>query len=143
MLQLFSFTESNFNIKDLKKKMNRLFRDKNMLLHEKFKIGKSRIDTIFINIILPITYLYAQKMSYQKLKNIVFKIYNEYPSLPKNNKISKMYQFIDDGQKKMSRESANLQQGLLEIFSEFCQYHQCDLCMRKKSDILNKEYDEL
>jgi len=121
MLQLFSFTEETFTIKALRKELYLFFRNKNMMLHEKFKIGKSRIDTIFVNIILPITFLYAQKMSYQNLKKIVLKIYHDYPALPKNNS---------------SKKSVILQQGLQQIWAEYCQYHQCDLCMKNKIKVL-------
>jgi hypothetical protein len=128
ILKLFSLPSNNFKLSDFKKKLYNYFQTENNYLPERYKLGKTRIDTILINIILPLTIIYAREKKYKKLEDTAFDIYQNFPGLPANYLTQYMEKFLCEEQKKLVRKRAIYQQGLLNVYYENCQYHSCDDC---------------
>ena len=128
ILKLFSFPSESFKLSDFKKKLYSYFQIKNNYLPDRFKLGKTRIDTILINIILPLTVIYAREKKYKQLEETVIEIYRSFPGLPVNYLTQYMEKFLNVEQKKVIRKRAIYQQGLLKIYYENCQHHYCKAC---------------
>ncbi|MCF7858042.1 MAG: DUF2851 family protein [Candidatus Cloacimonetes bacterium] len=128
-LKLFSFPSDVFKLSDFKRKLYKFFQTESHLLQKNYKLGKTRIDTILINILLPITIIYAREKRYEKLENAILEVYRDFPALPANNLTNYMGKFMDDKQKKLINKKAVFQQGLLNIYFSNCQHHYCDACV--------------
>ena len=128
ILKLFSFPSNNFKLSEFKKKLYSYFQTENDYINQRYKLGKTRIDTILINIILPLTILYAREKHYAKLEDAANTIYQNYPGLPANYLTQYMAKFLNEDQKQLIRTKAIYQQGLLNIYYENCQYHSCEDC---------------
>jgi len=92
------------------------------------RLGENNLKTMFINIILPIAYLYFQKIGKAKNADQVWFIYEGYPALADNYITSFMCKYLSKGQKQYAEKSAMNQQGLIELYFRYCQYHYCDEC---------------
>ena len=138
ILKIFSFPQDRFDFEKFRINLYRLFQMPSEELGEKYKLGKTRIDVIFINIILPLIVLYARKMSFAQLEKIALEIYSQYHGLSENFIVSRMSVFMDKTQKRILRKKAVYQQGILKLYYEFCQYHDCENCLNNKSEILKK-----
>ena len=128
ILKLFSFPSDNFRLNDFKKKLYNYFQTENNFLPERCKLGKTRIDTILINIILPLAVIYAREKKYKQLEDTLIEIYKDFPGLPANYLTQYMEKFLYDEQKKVIRKRAIYQQGLLKVYYENCQHHYCEAC---------------
>ncbi len=128
ILKLFSFPSENFKLSDFKKKLYNYFQTDNKYFPERYKLGKIRIDTILINIILPLTVIYAREKKYKQLEDVAINIYQSFPGLSANYLTQYMEKFLNEEQKKVIRKRAIYQQGLLNIYYENCQYHSCEDC---------------
>ncbi len=135
ILQLFSFQIKHFKLSIFKKNLYSTFRQRSQILPQKYLIGKTRIDTILINIILPVTALYAKEKNYQELEKLVFHIYENYPSLAENFVTKHMKTFLNDEQKKMIVKKEIFQQGLLNIYYSHCREHLCSDCVNSYSNM--------
>ncbi len=86
-------------------------------------IGKERANIIFINIIIPVLLVYARKRDDPELEKKLFKAYRQHPKLSPNN-ITRFMNYRILG-KELPRgnvvNSARRQQGLLQIFKDFCE----------------------
>lgn len=129
-LKLFSIPTKKFKISEFKKKLYNYFNSENKYLPAKYKLGKTRIDTILINIILPLTVVYAREKNYKELEKVAFDIYLNYPGLPANYITNYMEKLVDEKQKKLFRKRAVYQQGILNIYYKNCQHHYCDACAK-------------
>jgi hypothetical protein len=136
-IRLFSFPAGKFKMKDFYQRLYDLFLKPNNFLPEKYNLGKTRLDTIFINIILPLILLYAQNNQFNELADTVNEIYRQFHALPHNNISRSMYQFMDSSQIKLARSKAIYQQALLHIYNSFCRFHTCSECLIEKK--LNRE----
>jgi len=88
-----------------------------------FVIGRYRTDDIIINVVLPATLAYSQK-----LQDIITKVYNGYPAL-QDNKITRYFAGRVLREKYHSIiNSASRQQGLIHIYKWFCEVQNCDNC---------------
>ncbi len=134
ILKLFSFPSDCFKLSDFKKKLYSYFQIKNNYLPDRFKLGKTRIDTILINIILPLAVIYAREKKFKQLEETVIEIYQSFPGLPVNYLTQYMEKFLNVEQKKVIRKRAIYQQGLLKIYYENCQHHYCEACESLKSN---------
>ncbi len=128
ILRLFSFKAETFNIKDFRKKLYSTFRIKSELLPEKYTLGKTRIDTILINIILPLVVIYAREKSYKELEYATIKVYKEFQGLPENYITQYMSKFMNATQKSLFKKKAICQQGVLKLYFDNCQHHACTAC---------------
>lgn len=131
ILKLFSYPSEDFKLNDFKKKLYSYFQTENNHLPERYKLGKTRIDTILINIILPLVVVYAREKRYKQLEDVAINIYRTFPGLPANYLTQYMGKFLSDNQKKVIKKRANYQQGLLKIYYENCQHHYCEACEKQ------------
>jgi hypothetical protein len=128
ILKLFSFPSEDFKLSDFKKKLYNYFQAENNHLPERYKLGKTRIDTILINIIIPLAVIYAREKKYKQLEKVATNIYQNFPGLPANYLTQYMEKLLSEEQKKVIKKRAIYQQGLLKIYYENCQHHYCRAC---------------
>lgn len=128
ILKLFSFPSENFKLNDFKKKLYSYFQTENIHLPDRYKLGKTRIDTILINIILPLAVIYAREKEYKQLEDTAINTYQNFPGLPSNYLTQYMEKFLSDEQKKIIKKKAVYQQGLLKIYYDNCRHHYCEAC---------------
>lgn len=89
-------------------------------------LGKSLLANIFLNIILPIAYLYMQKIGDEAGKISIIKTYREFPALSENHITKYMHTKVNNQAR--YKNKAHIQQGMIEIYNHYCQYHLCDQC---------------
>ena len=138
IVRLFSFPRETFNKINFKNKIYSFFQSKSEYLPEKYTLGMTRIDTILINIVLPLVILYAQKMKYNDLKKAAMKVYQEFHGLPENYITTHMKNFMDTSQRKLIKKKAIYQQGLLKLYYDYCIHHSCAGCDNLKKDIVKE-----
>ncbi|MCD4795613.1 MAG: DUF2851 family protein [Candidatus Cloacimonetes bacterium] len=131
ILRLFSFNADKFNLKDFRKNLYAFFQSSFEFLPERYTLGKTRIDTILVNIILPHVVIYAREKEYIELEKAIMQVYLKYPALPSNFITQYMENFMDDIQKKISKKKAIYQQGLLKLYYDNCRHHACEVCERE------------
>jgi hypothetical protein len=132
-INLFSFPVDNFKISAFYKRIYDYFIKPSDFLPDRYRIGKTRLDTIFINIILPLALLYAEKNDYRQLTETTILIYKNYHALPENHLTKSMTQFMDASQVKLAGSRAIYQQALLYLYNSFCRYHTCNQCREFKN----------
>ena len=135
ILKLFSFPSDNFKLNDFKKKLYNYFQIENNFLPERYKLGKTRIDTILINIILPLTVIYAREKKYKQLEDTAINIYQSFKGLPLNYLTQYMEKFLNEEQKILIKKRAIYQQGILKVYYENCQHHYCEACEIFKNNL--------
>ncbi|MDY6916271.1 MAG: DUF2851 family protein [Candidatus Cloacimonadota bacterium] len=135
MLKMFSFPKQKFTISEFRKRLYGFFGNQQKIL-DKYAIGKTRIDTILINIILPIVILYAKEKNFVDLEKTARKVYLNYKALPSNHLIRHMQSFMDDVQIKKMKKKAVFQQGLLKLYFDNCCQHRCIECEKLKTELL-------
>jgi Protein of unknown function (DUF2851) len=128
ILKLFSSSAKNFSIVSFRKKLYDFFQDTSDNLPENLKLGKTRIDTILINILLPIIMVYACEKRFELLADTIDQIYQNYPRLPSNYISKHMERFMSVEQVKIFRKKALYQQAILKLYYSNCQYHACNDC---------------
>jgi len=128
ILKLFSFSSELFNLKDFRNKLYQVLQTRSEFLPERYKLGKTRIDTILVNIILPLVIIYAREKSYNQLEQIALKVYQEFHGLQDNYITKYMQNFMKPEQKKQTKKKAIYQQGLLKLYFDNCQHHDCEAC---------------
>ncbi len=86
-------------------------------------IGRERSSVMFVNIIIPVLLAYARKREDLVLEETLFKAYKLHPKLSHNNvtKFMSCRVFGRDTQKKNIVSNARRQQGLIQIFKDFCE----------------------
>jgi len=96
-------------------------------------IGKERATVIFINIIVPVFLAYARKREDSELEGKLFKVFKQHPKLSPNNITRFMgYRILGkDSHEGGVVNSARRQQGLLQIFKDFCESDDiaCEKCV--------------
>jgi hypothetical protein len=92
------------------------------------KPGKALSANIYVNIILPILYLYYDKLSDTRSRQAVFEAYAGFPALQENHVTRFMGRYLSLGQSRAANSSSMLQQGLIELFHRYCRYHLCEEC---------------
>ncbi len=100
-------------------------------------IGKERATVIFINIIIPILLAYARKRDDSVLEGKLFKAYKQHMKLSPNN-ITRFMSYRILGKDSLEGcvvNSARRQQGLLQIFKDFCESDDivCEKCVLLRS----------
>jgi hypothetical protein len=105
-------------------------------------IGKERATVIFINIIIPVLLAYARKRGDSGLERKLFKAYKLHSKLSPNNITRFMnYRILgEDLQEGSVVNSARRQQGLLQIFKDFCESDDitCERCVLLQT--INSEF---
>lgn len=96
-------------------------------------IGKERADAIILNIIIPLALIYSQSEKNSALQKTILDLYRTYPKLMDNYYTRFMNQRLFKSDKKIFSsiiKTASVQQGLIEIFTDFCKkgYEGCENC---------------
>jgi len=120
----------------ISEKFYRLLKAENEILPTQLGMGKARSDEIFINVILPLIALYAQKMNFPALESLVRNVYNEFPGLSGNHINSILECMMNESQKKQISNRTVLQQGTIQLYFDFCRHHECQLCIENCNEIL-------
>lgn len=95
------------------------------------KIGRGVTSNIFLNIILPVAYLYYDKLSQSSMKERILAIYKAHTALAENRITGYMQRFLSGKQATLCASKAIYQQGLIELYHKHCQYHFCDECLHE------------
>ena len=103
------------------------------LMPSKNGLGRSVINNTFLNIYLPIMYLYAQKTADEGMQNSVMESWNTFAALQENHIIRFMCRHISPSQVKLVGKRALYQQGMMDIFYRSCRYHLCSQCKNQSS----------
>jgi len=138
IVSLFSYPKENFSMSLFRQRFYAFFQQITPMIPEPYCLGKKRLDVILINIILPIIMLYAEQNKFEDLKNAVQNIYLEYPGLLSNSIITHMETGMENFQTKMTRRSAVLQQGVMELYYAYCEYRMCEMCRIVKNKLIEK-----
>ncbi|MCF7912526.1 MAG: DUF2851 family protein [Candidatus Cloacimonetes bacterium] len=139
-INLFSFPAGDIKMSDFYQRIYALFIRPGEFLPDKYKLGKTRLDTVFINIILPLALLYARENKFQEMETAVLYIYNNFHALPDNHITKSMRQFMDSAQIRLTRKKAVFQQAILYINDNFCRYHTCTSCQTFKSQTCSEMF---
>ena len=93
-------------------------------------IGTARASDIIVNILLPITLLWAEHSQSPKLSEAVQRLYDSYPKLQENNTTQRIEAQIFNQEQpiKLISPSAKKQQGAIYLHRNFCSSQLCDLC---------------
>lgn len=86
-------------------------------------LGKERASNIFINVIIPILLIYARKHNNTKMEKVLHLTYRNYSPLP-DTSVTKFMGNRIFGQLNVSKKiinSVRRQQGLYQIFKDFCE----------------------
>ncbi len=99
--------------------------------------GKNLISNIYVNIFLPIQYLYFDKQSGSGEAGKIAALYSAFPPLQDNHVTRFMQRYLSESHIDAANRKSIYQQGLMEIFNRWCRYHLCDECRaarREKTD---------
>lgn len=96
-------------------------------------IGRERADAIILNVVIPLVFLYSQSEKNNALQEAVLNLYRAYPKLMENYYTRFMKQRLFKSDSKLypdAVKTASAQQGLIEIFTDFCKkgYEGCECC---------------
>jgi len=101
------------------------------LLQNNPGLGITVINNIYINIYLPILYLYYQKLARTEMTESVLQSYLTFKALPENYITRFMCNHINPGQVSTVNKKTLYQQGLIDIYYRFCRYHLCSECTKQ------------
>ncbi len=133
---IFSLPKTKMDIKNFRERLYGFFQTEDDFLPLKYRMGKSRIDTIAVNVIIPLAHLYSIKTTSEDLKQATENIFSNYPRLPKNFILDFMSKFADSSQRKIINKKSLYQQGVLYLYYSFCNKHLCEICKINKKEIL-------
>jgi hypothetical protein len=93
-------------------------------------IGAARASDIIVNILLPLTLVWAEHSESLKLTEAVQRLYDSYPKLQENHIIQGIEAqiFSQEQPIKLISPSAKKQQGAIYLHRNFCSSQLCDLC---------------
>ncbi len=94
-------------------------------------LGITVINNIYINIYLPIIYLYYQKLANTEMTESVLESYLSFKALPENYITRFMCNHINSSQVSIVNKKTLYQQGLIDIYYRFCRYHLCEECVKQ------------
>lgn len=90
--------------------------------------GSGLMKTLYLNIWLPISYMYYEKMGDQEQMLSIMSCYKQMGALPENHILRYMQRQINPTLRREVGTLAIFQQGLLELFARYCKYHCCKEC---------------
>jgi len=93
------------------------------------KVGRYRCDDIFVNIILPVGYIYAETLDYGKLKSIIKNTYFNLSKLSENYITKYIRSRLQDNIKNSRKIKLIHQQGMIQLYYRFCNHHDCENCL--------------
>ena len=95
-----------------------------------YLIGKERAADILVNIVLPVAYLWAERVQSRQLMEAVQLLYDKHPKLQDNFITNQVIQQLFP-EKRVARSvinTAKRQQGLIYLYKMFCSSRICDMC---------------
>lgn len=131
IINIFSFRNGVYNEKIVEERWFDLF-----IVNHKNIIGKSRLNVIFYNIILPTINLFSKKMGYNSLTKFTDLHILNFKKLPRNNILEIMDKFLPEKYNSSKLEIYN--QGRIALYYAFCQYHLCDSCKNEIKKMCNQ-----
>ena len=93
------------------------------------KLGKGVQDNIYLNIYLPIICLWQEKMG--QATDGYYQAFRELPPLQDNHITRFMERYLNPSQLKLAKSKAIYQQGLMDIYHRFCDWHSCAECLQR------------
>lgn len=93
-------------------------------------LGKSRQKAIVLNILLPLFYSYARMTEQKELRDLLWEMYNDHPSLGKNRITKYQSKILNLSNKKI--KNACLEQGLIYVYQNACFQKLCPECILVK-----------
>ena len=106
------------------------FKQEGILQNSK-SLGTTVVNNIYINIYLPVIYLYYQKMANTEMTESVLESYLTFKALPENYITRFMCNHINSSQVNEVNKKTLYQQGLIDIYYRFCRYHLCAECNKQ------------
>ncbi len=94
--------------------------------------GKGLIGNIYVNIFLPICFMYCEKHADAETGERVIHYYTEFSGLQENHVTRFMSRYLSPAHMQAVNGKTVLQQGLMEIFHRYCNYHLCAECQAAK-----------
>jgi len=113
-----------------------------LILPEKFRLGKERSDIIIVNIVLPLTVLYARKMNFRALETLAYQTYTSFKGLSDNFINSYLGTFMASETITEINKRSLLQQGCIQLYANFCIRHECNLCLESAETGKNKNCNQ-
>lgn len=91
-------------------------------------LGKSVQDNIYLNILLPVLSLWEEKLGADARQ--IHELYSSFPGLQENYIIRFMARYMNPQQVKLVNSKAIYQQGILDIYHRYCNWHLCEECLK-------------
>lgn len=93
-------------------------------------IGSSRALDILVNKILPVAYIWAVESESKKLQDAILTLYSDYNKMQENSIIRQVEKniFNDAQPMRMMKPTAQIQQGIIRLYKNYCIDQLCDLC---------------
>lgn len=95
-------------------------------------LGKSVQNNIYLNIFLPVMALWHQKMSSNS--DAIYEAYTSFRPLQGNIVTRFMERYLNPSQIKLTNSRAIYQQGLMDIYHRYCNWHYCSECLKRAKD---------
>lgn len=92
-------------------------------------IGAGVINNIYLNIMLPVMALWAEKTANDQELEAIYAAYRAFPALQENYITRFMSRYMNEAQIKIANSKSNYQQGLMDIYHRFCNWHYCQECL--------------
>jgi hypothetical protein len=91
------------------------------------------VDAIILNVVIPLVFLYSQSEKNNGLQASILALYRAYPKLMEKYYTRFMKQRLFKSDPKfypVAVKTASIQQGLIEVFTDFCKkgYEGCECC---------------
>nr|MDK2850577.1 hypothetical protein [Candidatus Cloacimonadota bacterium] len=90
------------------------------------KLGQSVVDNIYLNIFLPVLKVWQQKMGQDT--RYIDEAYGKLKPLQENHITRFMHRYLNPSQIKLVKSKAIYQQGLMDIYHRYCDWHSCTEC---------------
>jgi len=110
------------------KAFNALWQNSEIFEGNAQSIGMGVRDNIYLNILLPVLDLYYQKMAMDTRP--IELLYRDFPGLQANHITRFMSGYMNENQGKLVNTKAIYQQGLLDIYHRYCNWHLCSECLK-------------
>ncbi len=91
-------------------------------------LGNTMLENSYLNIYLPLMYLYARKTAQSALAASLKTSWREFKPLADNFILRYMSLKINPSQHKILHGKSLFQQGMIDIYYRYCRYHQCPEC---------------
>ena len=93
-------------------------------------IGTDRALDILINKILPVAYIWAVESESKKLQDAILTLFGEYTKMQDNSIIREVEKqvFSDAQPMRTIKPTAQIQQGIIRLYKNYCIDQLCDLC---------------